>query len=94
MKNKFRTFFLLLAIFTFLTDFVLMYFFMDCIPGILFVVLLLLSCLFLLPNSIYCIQADQNPTPTDWRIFYSIIIVSALFLICIIIYVLYYFNFV
>lgn len=74
MKNKYHVKFLFLGIFTVLLNIVLIYFFKDTTHPFVFLILNFLSCLFLLPNAIHNIQAGQDPTPTDWRIFFGLII--------------------
>ena len=85
MKTKYCILFLILSIITFIGYLVLITFFNDDVSGIIHVFMLLLSCIFLLPYSIYSIQPEQKPTPVDWRIFYSVIFFIVVFVICLIV---------
>ena len=92
MKNKYHVHFLFLGIFTILLNVILIYFFKEVTHPLVFLILNFLSCLFLLPNAIHSIQDEQEPSPTDWRIFFGILIWTIGSVFGLIIFILYYFN--
>lgn len=94
MNNRFRVISFFLGILIFFINVLLFVFSELYINDFAFVLLCFLSLLLMLPNAIFSIQEEQNPGPTAWKSFFTVVIGCIGFFIWLVICILRLFNLV
>ena len=93
MNNKYHIYLLFLGLIIFvITLFVVLFY--ESVPDIVVAFLCFLSLVLMLPNVLFSVRAEQEPTAITWKISISIIIATVFSILWLVICILRFFNLV